>query len=295
MRVGFIGLGAMGKNMSANLIKNGFSLYVNDIMTEAVEEIVKLGAEKCLTPKEVAQNTDVVITMLPNAKIVENVMTGKEGLFAGGKEGQIIIDMSSVAPHSTKKMAKIAEDKGMKYIDAPVSGGVSGAQAGTLTIMVGGEEAVVQKVMPVLESMGKNIKYIGEVGAGDAVKIVNNLLLGANMAALAEALVLGVKAGLKPETMFEIIKASSGRSYAVEAKVPNFILKGKFDQGFAVDLQYKDLELAIETAKNLGVPLPITNISQQVYEMARAKGLGREDISAVIKVWEEMLGIQVRG
>ncbi len=295
MQVGIVGLGAMGKHMSANLLKNGYTLHVYDVVPEAIEEIVRLGGLRCSSPKEIAQKADIVITMLPNAQIVESVMTGDNGLLAGGREGQIFIDMSSVAPHSTKKMAGLADKKGIKYMDAPVSGGVTGAEAGTLTIMVGGDEEIFKKVKPILESLGKNIRLIGEVGSGDAVKIVNNLLLGSSMAALAEALVLGLKAGLKPETMYEVIKSSSGRSYALEAKVPDFIFKGEFKKGFPIDLQYKDLELAVETAKNLGVPLPMTNNAQQIYELARVKGLGREDISAVIKVWEDMLGVQVRG
>lgn len=294
MIIGFIGLGAMGKPMARNLIKANFQLNVFDVNEKAVEELVSLGAEKCSSPREAVQKCELVITMLPNAKIVESVMLGDDGMLAEIRTGQIIVDMSSVAPHTTKKMAQIVEKKGAKYIDAPVSGGVSGAQAGTLTIMVGGDKETVEKASPVLDELG-HFKHIGEVGAGDAVKIVNNLLLGANMAAVAEALVLGVKAGLKPETMYDIIKSSSGRSYALEAKVPNFILTGDFAPGFAVDLQYKDLELAVETAKNLGVPLPVTSIVQQVYEMARAQGLGREDISAIIKIWEELSNVQVRG
>lgn len=294
MIIGFIGLGAMGKPMAHNLIKANFQLNVFDVNEKAVEELVLLGAEKCSSPQEIAKKCELVITMLPNAKIVESVMLGDGGMLAGIKAGQIIVDMSSVAPHTTKKMAQFVEKKGAKYIDAPVSGGVSGATAGTLTIMVGGHQETVAKARPVLDKLGR-IQHIGEVGAGDAVKIVNNLLLGANMAAVAEALVLGVKAGLKPETMYNIIKSSSGRSYALEAKMPNFILKGEFAPGFAVDLQYKDLELAVETGKNLGVPMPVTNSAQQVYEMARAKGLGREDISAIIKVWEHLLNVQVRG
>lgn len=294
MHIGFIGLGAMGKPMAKNLV-HAYKLSVNDIIEPAIEELVGMGATRCASPRDIALNTDVIITMLPNASIVENVLCSSNGVFAGVKEGQIIIDMSSVAPHSTRKMAKIAMEKGVKYIDAPVSGGVVGAEGGTLTIMVGGDKDTVQKIQPILDTLGKNIYHVGEVGSGDAVKIVNNLLLGANMAAVAEALVLGVKAGLKPETMYEIIKSSSGRSYALEAKMPKFILKGNFAQGFAVDLQYKDLDLAIDTAKNLGVPMPVTNTAQQVFEMARAKGLGREDISAIIKVWEELLGVNVRG
>lgn len=294
MRLGFIGVGAMGKPMAANLLKAGYELQVNDVSEAAVSELVGQGAIRCGTPREAVLGTDVVITMLPNSAIVESVMTGEEGVFAGSKPGQIIIDMSSVDPFFTKNMAAAAVSKGFKYVDAPVSGGVAGASSGSLTIMVGGDKEIVEQIEPILKVLGQKIYHVGQVGSGDAVKVINNLLLGVNMAALGEALVLGVKAGLDPEIMYDIIKVSSGRSYVVETKLPNFILKGNFDAGFAIDLQYKDLELAAATAKKMGMPLPVTTIAQQVFEMARAQGLGREDISAVIKVWENMMGALVR-
>jgi 3-hydroxyisobutyrate dehydrogenase-like beta-hydroxyacid dehydrogenase len=160
--------------------------------------------------------------------------------------------------------------------------------------MVGGEDSAVQTVLPILQLLGKKIYHVGASGAGDSMKVVNNLLLGINMAAVAEALVLGTKSGLDPKVMLEIIKESSGRSYALEAKTANFILKNNFAAGFAIDLEYKDMELAMETAKSLDVPLPVGATAQQIFAMAKAKGLGREDISAVIKVWEELVGVQVR-
>ncbi len=294
MRIGFIGIGAMGKPMALNLLKAGHELYVFDVVAAAVADMVAQGGQACTSPKELAQKTEAVITMLPNAKIVESTLTGENGLLAGSRPGQVFIDMSSVSAGSTKLMAKLAGEKGVGYVDAPVSGGVAGATAGTLTIMVGGSVDDVAKVQPILQAMGKNIHHVGEVGAGDSIKVVNNLLLGINMAAVAEALVLGVKSGLSPQVMLDIIKGSSGRSYALEAKTPGFILKNNFAAGFAIDLQYKDLELAAETAKSLGMPLPLGSMAQQIFEMARAKGLGREDISAVIKVWEELVGVQVR-
>lgn len=294
MRIGFIGVGAMGKPMAHNLLKASHEVYVFDLSAAAVAELEAAGAKKCGSPKEVAEAAEVIITMLPNAKIVEATITGENGVLAGGRAGQTIIDMSSVAPGSTKQMAALANAKGINYVDAPVSGGVSGAAAGTLTIMVGGEKETVAAIEPILKVMGQKIHHVGAVGAGDAVKLVNNMLLGINMAAVAEALVLGVKAGLDPQAMYEIIKGSSGRSYALEAKTPGFILKNNFAAGFAIDLQYKDLELATETAKGMGMPVPLGAMAQQVFEMARAKGLGREDISAIIKVWEDLVGVQVR-
>lgn len=294
MKIGFIGIGAMGKPMALNLLKAGYELHVFDINEAAVAELVAKGALKAQSPAQLAEEVDVVITMLPNFQIVSQIMTGPDGVFAGAKEGTIIIDMSSVAPGQTKVLAQAAQERGFAYVDAPVSGGVAGAEKGSLTIMVGGEEEIVAKVNPIFQVLGSKVFHVGPVGSGDAVKLVNNLLLGVNMAAVAEALILGVKAGLKPEVLSEIISVSSGRSYAFEAKVPNFILQGNFEAGFAIDLQYKDLELAVQTAKELNVPLYLTNVAQQIYETAKAEGLGRKDISAVIQVWEKLLHCEVR-
>lgn len=294
MKVGFIGIGVMGKPMARNIIVAGYSLFVNDVNETAVQELVNEGAKRVQSPRELAQEVDVVITMLPNGAIVEQVLLGEKGIFAGAKPGFAIIDMSSVAPTFTRKMAKLAFEQQINYIDAPVSGGVKGATEGTLTIMVGGEKDLVERYQPLLEVLGKKIYHVGKVGAGDAVKIVNNLLLGVNMAAAAEAFVLGKKLGLDPKVLLEIISVSSGNSYALEAKMPNFVFKGQFEAGFAIDLQYKDLELAIQTAKEAKVPMILTNVAQQVFEQARAAGLGREDISAVIKPLEDLLSIKVR-
>jgi len=294
LKVGFIGIGVMGKPMAKNIIGAGYTLFVNDVNEAAVQELVTEGAKRVQSPRELAQEVDVAITMLPNGAIVEQVLLGEQGIFAGAKPGFTIIDMSSVAPTFTRKMAKLAFEQQINYIDAPVSGGVKGAIEGTLTIMVGGEKELVERFQSLLEVMGKKIYHVGEVGAGDAVKIVNNLLLGVNMAAAAEAFVLGTKLGLDPKVLLEIISVSSGNSYALAAKMPNFVFKGQFEAGFAIDLQYKDLELAIQTAKEAKVPMILTNVAQQVFEQARAAGLGREDISAVIKPLEDLLKIKVR-
>jgi 2-hydroxymethylglutarate dehydrogenase len=237
MKIGFIGVGAMGKPMAKNLLRAGYEVYVFDVVSANVGEMEGAGAHPCAGNRELAGKSDLIITSLPNAKIVESVMIGEEGIFAACKPGAIIMDMSSVAPGATKAMSRAAEQFGLTYMDAPVSGGVAGAVSGTLTIMTGCDQETFEKVSPVLNILGKNIFHVGEAGAGDAIKIVNNLLLGVNMAALAEALVLGVKLGLKPGVMKEVISVSSGRSYALEAKFDQFIMADSFDTGFAVDLQ----------------------------------------------------------
>ncbi|MEG1433137.1 MULTISPECIES: 2-(hydroxymethyl)glutarate dehydrogenase [Eubacterium] len=295
IKIGFIGLGAMGKPMAINLLKEGVTVYAFDLMEANVAAVVAQGAQACENNQKVAAASDIIFTSLPNAGIVETVMNGPGGVLSACKAGTVIVDMSSVSPSSTLKMAKVAAEKGIDYVDAPVSGGTKGAEAGTLTIMVGASEAVFEKIQPVLSVIGKDIYHVGDTGAGDAVKIVNNLLLGCNMASLAEALVLGVKCGLKPETMQEIIGKSSGRSYAMEAKMEKFIMSGDFAGGFAMDLQHKDLGLALEAGKEGNVPLPMTAMATQIFEGGRAMGLGREDMSAVIKVWEQMTGVSVSG
>lgn len=292
--VAFAGLGAMGKPIAKNLLQAGYSVTVFDICQEVVQELISQGAQGAASPKEAASGKDIIFMSLPNAAIVEDVLLQEAGLLAGSHQGQIIIDLSSVTPGHTQKVAKLAGAKGVHYLDAPVSGGVAGASAGTLTIMVGGEAAVLEDCRELLQVIGKKIYHVGPVGAGDTMKLVNNLLLGINMVAVTEALALGVKAGLDPNTMLEVISVSSGRSYALEAKVPGFILQGSFEPGFAIDLQHKDLAMAIQTAAELGMPLKVGNIAQVVYEEAQAKGLGRKDISAVITLLEELVGISVR-
>lgn len=294
MKLGFIGLGAMGKPMAKRLVAASHDLFVYDVSKSAVSELVKLGARDCLSPLEVAKKTQVTLLSLPNSTIVARVVAGDEGVLSGAGEGHIIIDLSSVDPESTRRLAADADNRGIDYMDAPVSGGVAGAEAGTLAIMLGARDASVEKILPILNHLGKKISHVGDVGSGDAVKIVNNLLLGANMAALAEALVLGKKLGLEAGTMFEIIGQSSGKSYVLDAKMENFIMQGNFKPGFAVDLQYKDLGLAVDAAKKISMPLPMTSQAIQIFEMARAKGYGGEDMSSVVKVWEELMDIQVR-
>lgn len=293
-KIAFIGLGAMGKPMAINVAKAGYSLAVYDLVTSAVDELVALGASAAGSPAAAAKGCDIVLLSLPNAAIVANVVSANDGVLAGSHTGQIIVDLSSVPPEHSRRMARLAEARGAAYLDAPVSGGVAGAVAGTLTIMVGGADSAFAVCEPVLKLIGKTIHHVGPVGAGDALKLVNNLMLGINMVGASEALALGVKAGLDPKKMMEVIRGSSGRSYALEAKAENFIFKGNFEPGFAIDLQYKDLEIAVQTGKDLGVPLLMTNVAQQVFEAARSEGLGRKDISAIITVLERLAKIQVR-
>lgn len=294
MRIGFIGLGVMGKSMAMNILKGGYELTVFDVVKENVDELVKKGAKSGATPSEVATQSDMVLTSLPNAAIVEQVFLGENGILEGMVEGAIYVDLSSITPKSIRYINEMAKKKSVSVVDAPVSGGAEGAEKGTLTIMVGGEQSSLEKVLPVLNCIGKEIKHVGSVGAGDTVKAVNNLLLGANMVAVAEALVLGKKAGLDPDVMFEIISKSSGSSYALTAKYEKYISKGNFNPGFMVNLMHKDLQLAIDTAKDLNYPLLYGNIAQQMFEIAKTEGMGQEDISSVVKIFERWANVEVR-
>ncbi|RKL63464.1 NAD(P)-dependent oxidoreductase [Thermoanaerobacteraceae bacterium SP2] len=292
MKIGMIGLGAMGLPISERLLSANYELYVYDIVSQAVEKAVSKGAVSCHSAGEVASNVDVVMFSLPNARIIQDVL--EEILACNTVSANVIADLSSVSPASSRHFAEMMGKKKIKYIDCPVSGGVGGAAAGTLTVMVGGDKETLDMLMPVLNTIGKKIYHVGEVGAGSAIKMINNYILGCNMATVAEALVLGAKLGLDLATMHEIIQNSTGRSFIIENKVPNFIMKRNFGGGFAVDLEYKDLGLSIESAKQMNMPLLMGSTAVQVFEMARAKGFGKQDITSLVKIWEELMNIEVK-
>ncbi len=235
-----------------------------------------------------------MITSLPTPEALEEVVLAKDGLLEGARRGCILIDTSTVSPSTIRRIASLAKDRGVEVLDAPVSGGVAGAKAGTLTVMVGGDKGVFEKCLEVLRVIGKNVYYVGRVGSGDTVKLVNNLMSLVSVVALSEGMVLGLKAGVDPEVLYNVIKVSTGRSYALEVKLPNVISKGRFEDGFAIDLACKDLALAIALGKEMGVPLFVTSVAQQVYELARARGMGSLDHTAVITLLEEAAEIEVR-
>lgn len=291
MKLGMIGLGAMGLPMARRLLEAGHELEVFDLAPKAVEEARQAGARVCQSAGEVAQKAHVVLCSLPNAAIVQGVL--EEALAREELSVRFWLDLSSIAPESARTFSKMAAKRQITYLDCPVSGGVGGAAAGTLTIMAGGPGEALEQVRPVLEVLGKKIYHVGDVGAGSGIKMINNYLLGCNMAAVAEALVLGKRIGLDLDTMYEIIRNSSGRSFIIENKIPNFIKKRSFEGGFAVDLEYKDLGLAVETAKQQKMPIPMGSMAVQMYEMARANGFGRQDITALVKMWEQLMQVEV--
>ncbi|MFQ5993924.1 MAG: NAD(P)-dependent oxidoreductase [Acidiferrobacterales bacterium] len=294
MRIGFIGLGRMGRPMAVNLMKAGYTLTVHNRSQAVVEALVGQGAKRASSPADVARASDVVFTCLPRPEDVEHIFLGNGGAIEGACEQHIFVDTSTIDPLTSRKVGSALAEKGVAFLDAPISGGPKGAEAATLTIMVGGEPEAFTKVQPVLETLGKNIFHLGPIGAGATAKICNQLIVGVTHALVSEAMVLGTKAGVEPRALYEVMKASSGQSRSLERAVPNFILPGRFDAAFAMDGIYKDLECAIKTGKALGVRLLLPTVAQQCYEEARALGHAQEDVAAVIRPMERIAGVEVR-
>jgi len=298
MQIGFIGLGVMGSPMAKNLIKAGHELtiYARNPNKEGVQAVIKAGAKLAPSIRAVAMASEIVITIVTNSGDVEEVVAGPLGLLEGARKGLIIVDMSTIAPSTSRKLAAQAQEKGVHFLDAPVSGGSQGAINGTLTIMVGGEQAIFERVRPVLEGMGKkeNIFYVGESGAGEITKLVNQMLVGAISASVAEALVLGVKAGASLENITKIIGVSTGSNWQLANQFPLRAFNGSFQPGFMTDLLHKDLGLALNLAAEQRTPTAMTALSRQLFEMSRAAGYGQEDYTAVLKVLEQMAGVEVR-
>ncbi len=287
-KLGFIGLGAMGQPMSRRLLEAGFPLAVYDLRAEAVEALVKIGAEAASSAKEVAEKCRKVITIVPNSEAVEKVVWGPEGLLEGAKDGDLLIEMTSAYPPSTLKVHQALSAKGLSMIDAPVSGGVVGAVAGTLSIMVGGEEAIFEASRPILSIVGKNLFYMGAIGSGHAVKAINNFLSATSLAATSEAIILAAKLGLSPQRVVEVLQVSTGRSYSTELKVPKFVLPRTFNSGFAMDLMYKDIDTVTRMAREYKIPMFLANMVQQIYGYAMAQGGGKGDHTAIFSYLESL-------
>jgi 2-hydroxymethylglutarate dehydrogenase len=292
--IGFIGLGAMGNPMTRRLLQAGYSLLIWDKKKEAIGPLVEAGATEASPPAEMAKKTSLIITMLPDSPAVEEVVLGPRGILEGFSNGSILVDMSTSSPYSTQRIARSLEEKGMEMLDGPVSGGVWGAQTGELAIMVGGKKPIFDRVLPILSVLGKKIFHLGDHGNGNIAKLMNNMLSASLQAASSEALMMGLKAGLPLDIFLEVLQSGSARNFSVEVKIPKFVLPGRFDPGFTIDLMSKDLELAMEVAHRVGVPAPHGALTQQVFRMARAEGLGKRDTAAVIKIWEKWTQMEAR-
>lgn len=287
MRIGFIGLGIMGKPMSKNLLAAGHELVVSDHNQAAATELVELGATTANTPKEIAERVDLVITMLPNSPQVREVALGQAGLIEADRPGLVYVDMSSIAPLTSREVAAALAAKGIGMLDAPVSGGEPKAIDGSLSIMVGGDQAAFDQVREVLAVMGATVVHVGEIGAGNIAKLANQVVVALNIAAVSEAFVLAQKAGVSPETVFAAIRGGLAGSTVLQAKGP-MMLEHNFKPGFRIDLHIKDLVNALETAREVGAPLPLTGAVLEMLTALKAEGHEKEDHSGLVQYYEQL-------
>ncbi|NLM18730.1 MAG: 2-hydroxy-3-oxopropionate reductase [Clostridiaceae bacterium] len=293
MKIGFIGLGIMGKPMAKNLLKAGHELIVYDSHTNNVNEIVAAGATAGANSKDVASKSEVVITMVQNSPKVKKAVLDENGVLEGAREGLIFVDMSSIAPLASQEIAKACEEKGVKMLDAPVSGGESGAIKGTLSIMVGGDKEVFDVVRDdILLKMGRSAVHCGDIGAGNTTKLANQIIVAINIAAVAEALTLAKKAGVDPESVFAAIRGGLAGSKVMEDKAP-MMLKGDFKSGFRIDLHIKDLGNALNTGHEVGSALPLTAQLMEMMQTLRADGFEKEDHSSLVRIYEKLTNTKI--
>ena len=291
--VGFIGLGTMGKWMAFNLIKAGFPLKFFARKKGIIEEAIRQGGQFIASPRDLASQAAWMFLCLPDTETVEEMLFGREGIAGAMKPGQTLIDCSTIHPLTARKTHQALEKRGIYFLDAPISGMEARAKAGTLTIMVGGEEPAFQQVRPALEAMGNTILYLGVSGNGQIMKMINNVLFDIHCAALAEILPLAAKMGLHPEQVVAVARKGTGQSFALDNFGP-LILEGNFGPGYPLEDAYKDMVHAVEISSAYRIPLPVTSATMATYQMALDQGLGKENKGAMVKVWERVLGVEVR-
>jgi 2-hydroxy-3-oxopropionate reductase len=292
-KIGFIGLGIMGKPMSLNLIKAGYKLIVYDVRPEPMHELIVKGAEAGKSPKHVAENSEIIITMLPNSPQVQEVVLGKDGILEGAKPGTLVIDMSSIAPLVSVDLSKKAKEKGVEMLDAPVSGGEPKAIEGTLSIMVGGEQKSFEQAEEIFKVLGSSAVLVGNIGSGNTTKLANQIIVALNIAAVSEAMVLAQKCGVDPEKVFNAIRGGLAGSTVLEAKMP-MILNGNFKPGFRIELHIKDLMNALGTAHDLAIPIPLTSLVMEFMQSLKVDGKARNDHSGLVQFYEKLAGVEVR-
>lgn len=291
--IGFIGLGIMGRQMAANLLSAGYSLVVYDVVRRAAEATAERGAQMGGSCKDVAARSDLVISMVPDSPDVEMVALGPEGIVEAARPGLIYVDMSTISPQTAVKVAEKLTEKGVRCLDAPVSGGETGAREAALSIMVGGPEDLFAEVLPVFRAMGKTITHCGPNGAGQIVKACNQIQVALNFIGMAEALVLGTKAGVDPAVILKVLSGGYAQTRVMDARGPR-IIKGDFEPGFKGKLHYKDLNIVMATARELHVPLPATAVAQELFGTLLASGRGEMDHSAIVTVLEDLAGVKAR-
>jgi 2-hydroxy-3-oxopropionate reductase len=293
MKIGFIGLGIMGKPMSLNLIKAGYQLVVLDRNPEAMADVVAAGAEAAATPREVAERTDILITMLPNSPQVKEVVLGEGGVIEGAHAGLKVVDMSSIAPLVSREVAGLLAAKGVPMLDAPVSGGQPKAVDGTLSVMVGGPQETFDACHDVMKAMAGSVVRTGDIGAGNVTKLANQIIVALNIAAMSEALVLATKAGVEPELVFKAIRGGLAGSTVLDAKAP-LVLDRKFAPGFRINLHIKDLANVLDTSHELGVPLPLTAVVMEMMQALKTAGLGEMDHCSLVQHYEKLANVEVK-
>ena len=289
MKIGFIGLGIMGKPMCHNLLKAGYELVVMDKNKESTNEFEAL-ATIVNFPREVASLVDVIITMLPDSPQVKDVILGDDGILSGGRKGLTVIDMSSISPIVSRELCSELDKAGMDLLDAPVSGGEPKAIEGTLSVMVGGKEEVFEKYFPVMKAMAASVVRVGDTGAGNITKLCNQIIVALNISAVSEALILAQKAGVNPELVYNAIRGGLAGSTVLDAKAP-LMMKRKFAPGFRIDLHIKDMKNVLETSHTLGVPLPLSAAVMEMMQALKADGFGNEDHSSLVKYYEKLTNI----
>ncbi|MCY3871586.1 MAG: 2-hydroxy-3-oxopropionate reductase [Gemmatimonadetes bacterium] len=292
-KIGFIGLGIMGKPMAGHLMDAGYELVVHNRNRDAVDELVGKGAAEAHSGKEVAEQSDIVITMLPDSPDVESVALGEGGIIEGAHEGLVFVDMSTIAPSVTTQVGEVLAEKGVQSLDAPVSGGDIGAQNATLSIMVGGDADTFNTVKPLFDVMGQSAILCGPLGAGQTVKACNQILVAVTIAGVSEALTMGTKAGVDPIKIVQVLSGGLARCGVLENRGERMV-NGDFDPGFRIRLHYKDLNIIQKTSNDFGVPLPVTSEVFELFKTAMVKGRGELDHSGLLTVIEDMSNIQAR-
>lgn len=285
LKIGYIGLGLMGKSIARNILKAGFPLYVHNRSRSAVDELVAEGALPSSSPREIAEQVDIVFTNLPDSPDVESVVLGAGGVIEGAHEGLIFVDNSTIKPTAARMIAARLAEKGVQALDAPVSGGDIGARNGTLTIMVGGPEDALEKVQPVFAAMGKKVTHIGPAGTGQIAKAANQIMVAAQMVAMGELLIFAQKSGADPQKVVEAIKGGAAQCWTLDVK-PQRLFAGNRQPGFKARMQAKDLNIVMESAREFGAPLPSTAIATQLFNAMVEQGLGDLDNSAVVALME---------
>lgn len=291
MKVGFIGTGTMGKPMAHHILKAGHSLFIYARHPQKVKDLEGAGAKQLASPAEVGAKSEYIILSLPFDPEVEEVVLGPKGIVEGASSGTLIVDTTTGSPRAAAQLAANTKPKGVEYIDAPISGGVKGAIEGKVTFMVGGDPAVVKKATPLMQILGSNIYRVGPVGTGRAVKALNQIISALNTLTLCETVVLGKKWGISPETIYEVLSKCAANSYHLQSKLPQFIIPGKFDTGHRIEMMIKDLEIALQMAKDLNTSAMLTGLSVQMYRAGASAGYAAQDISAMVNFLGSFVGL----